>query len=87
MRVSKFTHRRMNGSMELNHWRGVEYGVGALSVVPGWACGACLESAAGRNRMSRRVSVEPAPLISGSRCSLLGCRAVAFWLALSGCQL
>lgn len=73
-------------------WLGVVCGVcgfrsGVLSVVLGWARGACLESAAGRNRMSRRVSVEPAPLISGSRCSLLGCRAMAFRLTPSGCQL
>lgn len=38
----------------------------------GVGCGACLESAAGRNRMSQCVSVEPAPQISGSRRSFPG---------------
>lgn len=38
----------------------------------GMGCRACLESAAGRNRMSQCVSLEPGPQISGSRCSFPG---------------
>ena len=34
--------------------------------------GACLESAAGRNRMSQCVSVEPGLQISGSKCRFPG---------------